>query len=64
MADDGKGLPPGFDLTSTKSLGLNIVQILTQQLGGRFEMQGISGTTSRIIIPERAAYAVAAAGMN
>ena len=53
VADDGQGLPPGFDLASTKSLGLNIVQILTQQLGGRFEMQGVGGTTSRIIIPER-----------
>jgi two-component sensor histidine kinase len=53
VADDGQGLPPGFDLASTNSLGLNIVQILTQQLGGRFEMQGVGGTTSRIIIPER-----------
>jgi two-component system, sensor histidine kinase PdtaS len=53
VADDGQGLPPGFDLASTKSLGLNIVQILTKQLAGRFEMQGIGGTTSRITIPER-----------
>jgi two-component sensor histidine kinase len=52
VADDGNGLPPGFDVATAKSLGLNIVQILTQQLAGRFEMQGGSGTICRIIIPE------------
>lgn len=53
IADDGKGLPPGFDLAATKSLGLNIVQILTQQLAGRLEMQGGGGTISRIVFPAR-----------
>jgi two-component sensor histidine kinase len=52
VADDGNGLPPGFDVATAKSLGLNIVQMLTQQLAGRFEMQGGTGTTCRIIIPE------------
>lgn len=53
VADDGNGLPPGFDLAATKSLGLNIVQILTQQLAGRLEMQGGGGTISRIVFPAR-----------
>ncbi len=52
VADDGNGLPPGFDVATAKSLGLNIVQILTQQLAGRLEIQGGSGTTCRIVIPE------------
>ena len=53
VADDGDGLPPGFDVATAKSLGLNIVQILTKQIDGRFEIQGGSGTTCRIVIPER-----------
>jgi two-component sensor histidine kinase len=53
VADDGNGLPPGFDVAMAKSLGLNIVQILTKQIDGRFEIQGGSGTTCRIVIPER-----------
>ncbi|HEV3333976.1 MAG TPA: histidine kinase dimerization/phosphoacceptor domain -containing protein [Bryobacteraceae bacterium] len=32
VADDGVGLPPGLDWRQVKSLGLRIVQILTQQL--------------------------------
>ena len=52
VADDGNGLPPGFDVAAAKSLGLKIVHTLTQQLSGRFEMQGGGGTTCRIIVPE------------
>ena len=43
VADDGNGLPPGFDVAAAKSLGLKIVHTLTQQLSGRFEMQGGRG---------------------
>jgi two-component sensor histidine kinase len=52
VADDGNGLPPGFDVAAKKSLGLKIVHTLTQQLSGRFEMQGGRGTTCRIVVPE------------
>ena len=52
VADDGNGLPAGFDAAAAKTLGLRIVQVLTQQLSGRFEMQGGSGTTCRVVIPE------------
>jgi PAS domain S-box-containing protein len=36
VVDDGVGLPAGFDLTSLPSLGLQLVQTLSEQLGGAF----------------------------
>jgi len=45
VADNGVGLPPEFDLNTTTSLGLSLVQMLGQhQLGGRYEIDGIGGT--------------------
>jgi len=35
VEDDGEGLPEGFDPQRSESLGLKLVLILTQQLGGR-----------------------------
>jgi len=37
VADNGVGLPPGFDWRRAESLGLRIVDILTAQLGGTVE---------------------------
>ena len=34
VADDGVGLPPGFDWRESNSLGLRIVAVLTRQLAG------------------------------
>jgi PAS domain S-box-containing protein len=39
VADDGIGLPPGFDLTRSQSLGLRIVDILTRQLDGTMRQE-------------------------
>ena len=49
VADDGMGLPPDFSLEQTSGLGLHIVQALSQQLQGRFAMEGGRGTTCRIV---------------
>lgn len=38
IADDGKGLPDGFDVDTSESLGLKIARTLAQSLGGRFTM--------------------------
>ncbi|NJQ05186.1 PAS domain-containing protein [Streptomyces lonarensis] len=39
VEDDGRGLPEGFDLAGTSSLGLQIVRTLVEgELGGRFDM--------------------------
>jgi len=34
------GMPKGFDLKRTSTLGLPLVDILTNQLGGKFEFRG------------------------
>ena len=42
VADDGIGLPDGFDIDSSESLGLQIVKTLaTNELGGRIQVQRI-----------------------
>jgi two-component sensor histidine kinase len=53
VEDDGRGLPPGFDMTSTESLGLLIVRdLVTSQLRGRIDMRGgEGGTVVRLELP-------------
>lgn len=38
IADNGKGIPAGFDVNASESLGLKIARTLAQSLGGRFSM--------------------------
>ncbi|OYQ35237.1 hypothetical protein CHU95_08380 [Niveispirillum lacus] len=38
VSDNGTGLPAGFDAGQVSSLGLRLVWLLTQQLGGNFTM--------------------------
>lgn len=53
--DDGIGVGEGVDLSKPKSLGLEIVKILTRQLKGTFELErrngSTLGTTFRILFP-------------
>jgi PAS domain S-box-containing protein len=51
VSDDGAGLPPGFELGKTKTLGLTLVQRLTSQLKGAMSMSSHNGTTVRIEFP-------------
>ena len=53
IADDGKGLPDGFDLEASDSLGLRIARTLAVSLGGRFTMMAApvgKGTVARLIV--------------
>jgi two-component sensor histidine kinase len=34
VCDEGKGLPPSFDFTAQKGLGMKIIDVLAKQLGG------------------------------
>lgn len=45
VADDGVGLPAGFRLNETQSLGLRVVQILSKQLGADIAVAGEGGAT-------------------
>ena len=41
--DNGKGLPDNMDIAKIKSLGLKLIQMLTQQLNGKLNIQNGSG---------------------
>jgi two-component sensor histidine kinase len=46
VSDDGSGLPLGFDIDESKTLGLRLVKILTEaQLQGTLEVTSDGGTT-------------------
>lgn len=49
VTDDGVGLPPGFDSAAVSSMGLRLVRLLTQQIGGSFDMRSEGGTQARLI---------------
>ena len=51
IRDDGHGLPDGFDLDDSRSLGLRIARMLAGQLSGTFELTGGAGTIARLVIP-------------
>jgi two-component system, sensor histidine kinase PdtaS len=53
ISDDGHGLPAGFDLATSSSLGLGIARTFAEQLGGSFElMRGGERTVARLAVPE------------
>ena len=48
VSDNGMGLPRGLDFRNTESLGLQLVNILTEQLHGEIEIDRASGTEFKI----------------
>jgi len=44
VSDDGVGIPESFNSESSDSLGLQLVTILVDQLGGELELKGNLGT--------------------
>ena len=48
VGDDGVGLPPDLDLHRADSLGLQLVDKLTQQLHGTMVVNRAGGTTFTI----------------
>ena len=53
VADDGTGLPGGFDPQQCETLGMRLVHALTMQLSGVIEIDGTSGTRVRVTFPEK-----------
>ncbi len=49
VADNGIGFPPTVDFRNTTSLGLQLVNILTQQLRGTIELSKTEGTKITIV---------------
>jgi two-component sensor histidine kinase len=55
VEDDGTGLPPGFDLQQSSSLGLSIVSTLVGELGGTISLGARSdgpGTRVVVLVPD------------
>ena len=49
VSDDGVGLPDGFDINASKTLGLRMVKILVEdQLHGSLEINSNAGTTFKV----------------
>ena len=49
VSDDGVGLPPGFDIDESKTLGLRLVKILTEdQLQGTLKVTSDGGATFKM----------------
>ena len=52
VRDNGVGLPPGFQIEETASLGLSIVRsLIGTQLGGHIDMRTDGGTVVELTIP-------------
>jgi PAS domain S-box-containing protein len=52
VADDGVGFPEKLDFRQTETLGLQLVCLLTSQLGGNIELERCGGTVFTIEFPE------------
>ncbi len=52
VSDNGVGLPVGLDFTNTKSLGLQMVNVLVEELDGSIEIDTSAGTTVTILFTE------------
>lgn len=51
IADNGKGIPPDIDFENTRTLGLQLVHALTQQIKGTLTVQRNRGTVFTIRFP-------------
>ena len=49
VSDDGMGLPAGLDVRRSTSLGLRLVHMLTQQIGGTVEVSSGPGAEFRVV---------------
>jgi two-component sensor histidine kinase len=48
VTDSGRGLPEGFTMESSQSLGMTLLQVLTQQVKG--EMRAINDDGARFVL--------------
>ncbi|NIM17328.1 MAG: PAS domain S-box protein [Candidatus Aminicenantes bacterium] len=51
VRDNGVGLPADLDIQEAKSLGLELITLLTQQVKGTLEVEGKKGTTVSLTFP-------------
>ncbi len=51
IRDDGVGLPPGFDLGRSRSLGLTVARQFAEQIGAELSISEEGGVVSRLLVP-------------
>ena len=51
VADDGVGMPEDFDLANVRSLGLQLVSLFAEQIGGRFSIEPRPGARFSVCFP-------------
>jgi two-component sensor histidine kinase len=51
VSDNGIGMPKGLDFNNTRTLGLQLVNTLVNQLDGTIELDGREGVSFRISFP-------------
>ena len=51
VSDDGVGLPQGYDVRNSESLGLQLVSTLSDQLDAELEIDGRGGATFQLTFP-------------
>lgn len=51
VSDNGPGLPEGFNSDKDGGMGLRIVDMLADQLNGRFSLESPGGVTARVVLP-------------
>jgi two-component system, sensor histidine kinase PdtaS len=52
ISDNGKGLPQGFDLENSTTLGLKLVKILTKQIKAKLDFHAKNGTEFNVVFSE------------
>lgn len=52
VSDDGDGLPDDFDMDEAQSLGVTLLQVLTQQIDGKLSVESSPDTTFRLTFPK------------
>lgn len=52
LADNGRGFPKDFDISNSKTFGLRIMKLLTQQINGTFKIDGANGVKLTIQFPK------------
>ena len=54
VSDDGVGMPPGLMHAESRTFGLNLIHLLTSQIGGEWSVDTDRGTAFRIRFPRDA----------
>jgi PAS domain S-box-containing protein len=51
ISDNGPGFPPGFSPAQSKGLGTQLIEMLSEQLGGTPRWSSVDGLTLELIVP-------------